>query len=77
MTAHQLAKRLLAGPDLPVHFSYNYGDRWRTQVAPEAQDVDVGMVRHSAYHDMPMVIDEESEKDEAEEDEASKAIIIS
>lgn len=27
ITAHELARLLMAGPDLPVHIMYDYGDR--------------------------------------------------
>jgi len=45
--------------DAEVHFSYNYGDHWRTQVAPTVDSVEVGYVVHSAYHSMDKVVDEE------------------
>jgi hypothetical protein len=45
--------------DADVHFSYNYGDHWRTQVAPVVDSVMVGHVVHSAYHSMDKVVDEE------------------
>ena len=44
-------------PDAEVHFSYNYGDHWRTQVAPTVDSVDVGYVTYSEYHRMPKVVD--------------------
>ena len=40
-----------------VHFSYNYGDHWRTQVAPTVDRVDEGVVEHSAYHSMDKMVD--------------------
>jgi hypothetical protein len=48
---------LLAGydPEAEVHFTYNYGDHWRTQVAPKIRDVDVGYVKFSDYHRMDKV----------------------
>jgi hypothetical protein len=46
-------------PDAEVHFSYNYGDHWRTQVAPTVDSVEVGYVKYSAYHSMDKVVDEE------------------
>lgn len=52
MTAHQLAKQLLAGPDLPVRLVYPFGDRRNTEVAAEVYDVERGTVRHSTYHNM-------------------------
>ena len=39
-----------------VHFSYNYGDHWRTQVAPEVRDVQVGYVKFSDYHSMDKLV---------------------
>jgi hypothetical protein len=38
--------------DSPVHFAYNYGDHWRTQVAPGINNVTEGMVVYSDYHSM-------------------------
>ena len=44
-------------PDAEVHFSYNYGDHWRSQVAPKVRDCDIGMVKYSDYHNMDKVVD--------------------
>jgi hypothetical protein len=46
-------------PDAEVHFQYNYGDHWRTQVAPEVGYVETGYVVHSEYHRMDKVVDED------------------
>ena len=52
-------------PEAEVHFSYNYGDHWRTQVAPRVDRVEEGVVEHSAYHSMDkMVEDDEDQFDE-------------
>ena len=61
MTSHELARQLLAGPDLPVHQSYNYGDHWRTTVAPEVTKASEGAVCHSGYHQMDRVVDADLE----------------
>ena len=45
--------------DMEVHFSYNYGDHWRTQVAPTVDSVTTGRVTYSDYHRMHKVLDEE------------------
>ena len=45
-------------PEAYVHFSYNYGDHWRTQVAPVVCSVEEGFVVDSDYHRMPKVVDE-------------------
>ncbi len=57
--------------DLPVHFTYNYGDHWKTEVAPTIELVDVGQVVYSDYHSMDKVI--ERDDDWTPEDEARLA----
>jgi hypothetical protein len=47
--------------DADVHFSYNYGDHWRTQVAPKVGSVEEGVVKYSAYHSMDKIEDDEEE----------------
>lgn len=44
--------------DAEVHFQYNYGDYWRTQVAPTVDTVCVGYVEHSDYHGMDKVVED-------------------
>lgn len=61
LTAHQLAKQLLAGPDLPVHHSYSSGDYWRTQLAPAVERVEEKPVKHSGYHNTDQLFDEEKD----------------
>ena len=51
--------------DAEVHFSYCYGDHWRTEVAPKVSRVSEGVVDFSDYHRMDkMVTDEEDCYDE-------------
>ena len=45
--------------DAEVHFQYNYGDHWRTQVAPEVRSVHEGFVVNSDYHRMDKLVDDE------------------
>ena len=45
--------------DAEVHFSYNYGDHWRTRVAPEVETIDEGVVVYSDYHSMDKLVDDE------------------
>jgi hypothetical protein len=59
MTSHELARKLLAGPDLPVHQSYNQGDYWRTRVAPQITNVREGRVRRSNYRRMDRVVNDD------------------
>jgi len=47
-----------------VHFAYNYGDHWRTQVAPSVDEVSEGVVEFSSYHSMDKVVDDEDCYDE-------------
>ena len=47
--------------DAEVHFSYNYGDHWRTQVAPKVGSVEEGVVKYSDYHRMDKIQDDEDE----------------
>jgi hypothetical protein len=75
MLAHDLAHQLLAGPNLPVHLSYNYGDHWRTTVAPEITEATEGTVRYSQYHQMDKLVEEEL--GEGEKDGTRQTIILS
>ena len=45
-------------PDAEVHFSYNYGDNWRTEVAPRVDRVDEGVVEFSDYHRMDKLVED-------------------
>lgn len=64
----------------PVHFQYNYGDHWRTQVAPEVSDIEEGETVYSGYHSMPKVYDREEANDkgrEIDEEKITQSILIS
>ena len=62
MKVKDLIKKLsMMEQDSEVHFSYNYGDHWRTQVAPEVESVEEGIVTYSDYHNMYKVEDDEDE----------------
>ena len=54
--------------DAEVHFSYNYGDHWRSQVAPKVSQVFEGVVEFSEYHRMDKLVDEEDTYDEETSD---------
>lgn len=65
--------------DADVHFTYNYGDHWRTQVAPKVRDVEQGFVAYSDYHRMDKVAeDEDAYDDETGEyrDDMNKVVLI-
>jgi hypothetical protein len=51
--------------DMEVHFSYNYGDHWRTEVAPAISNVREGVVEYSEYHRMDKLVEhDDSDFDE-------------
>ena len=71
MQVFQLIERLMdLDPNAEVHFSYNYGDHWRTEVAPTVDRVDEGVVKYSEYHRMDKMVDDE-DFDEDNYDEAT------
>jgi hypothetical protein len=57
-----------------VHFAYNYGDHWRTEVAPKVCRVDEGVVEYSDYHRMDKIAKEDYD-DEVEFDDDGKEIV--
>ncbi len=58
----------LQDKDAEVHFSYNYGDHWRTTVAPKVENVELARVVYSEYHSMPRVVDEDDNRFEKGEE---------
>ena len=56
----------MENPEAEVHFSYTYGDYWRTQVAPTVDSVEVGRVKFSDYHRMDKVVDEDEDEETQE-----------
>ena len=58
--------------DAEVHFSYNYGDHWRTNVAPAVGRVDTGAVVYSDYHRMDKIV----ENDDSDFDEETGEEIV-
>lgn len=74
MKIHELINELkVLDGEFEVHFQYNYGDHWRTQVAPDVKSVEVGRVTYSAYHSMPKVLDE----DDKDYDKAPEVVLLS
>lgn len=65
MTVQELIEQLgYMDKDAEVHFAYNYGDHWRTEVAPKISRVNEGVVEFSEYHRMDKLVDEEDTFDE-------------
>jgi hypothetical protein len=68
-------------PEAEVHFSYNYGDYWRTEVAPAVGRVDEGAVVYSEYHRMDKIAEDEDtdfdeETGEEVKDETLRRVVV-
>ena len=60
-----------------VHFAYNYGDHWRTEVAPKVCRVDEGVVEYSEYHRMDKIASEDyDDEDEATVDAQRRVVVL-
>jgi hypothetical protein len=59
-------------PEAEVHYAYNYGDHWRTEVAPKVGRVDEGAVVYSEYHRMDKMVENEYD---AEFDDEGREIV--
>jgi hypothetical protein len=65
MNVKELIEQLeCMNPEAEVHFSYNYGDHWRTEVAPKVERVHQGIVEFSDYHRMDKLVEDEDCYDE-------------
>ena len=67
--------------DADVHFAYNYGDHWRTEVAPKVGRVDEGAVVYSEYHRMDQMLEDDGDcefDDEGNErlDETLRRVVV-
>ena len=62
--------------DLEVHFSYCYGDHWRTEVAPKVSSIDMGIVAYSEYHRMDKVIDVDYGDEESADECTGKPVCV-
>jgi hypothetical protein len=59
-----------------VHFSYNYGDHWRTEVAPTVDSVSEGLVKYSDYHSMDKLMDENDMYEEEGDYEGTRRVVV-
>ena len=68
--------------DAEVHYAYNYGDHWRTEVAPKVGRVDTGAVVYSEYHRMDKILDTDGDCEFDEEtgeeivDESTRRVVV-
>ena len=77
MQVFQLIERLMdLDPNAEVHFSYNYGDHWHTEVAPNVSQVDEGLVKYSEYHRMDKLMDENEMYEEEGDFEGTRRVVI-
>jgi hypothetical protein len=77
MQVFQLIEQLMdLDPNAEVHFSYNYGDHWRTEVAPKVGSVLEGMVKYSEYHRMDKIVDEDEMYEEEGDFEGTRRVIV-
>jgi hypothetical protein len=77
MQVFQLIEQLMdLDPNAEVHFSYNYGDHWRTEVAPRVGSVLEGMVKYSEYHRMDKIVDEDEMYEEEGDFEGTRRVIV-
>ena len=77
LTVAELIEELKYMPqDAEVHFQYNYGDHWRTQVAPSVDSVEMGIVQYSDYHRMPKVVEPDWDEEDADAVEGKEVVLI-
>jgi len=61
-----------------VHIAYNYGDHWRTQVAPAVTEVGGEVVEYSDYHQMDKLVrDDEAEWGDEADVDVRRVVVIS
>ena len=63
-------------PEAEVHFSYNYGDHWRTEVAPTVDSVTEGVVKYSDYHRMDKLMDEDEMIEDEGDFEGTRRVVV-
>ena len=82
MTVQELIEQLgYMDKDAEVHFAYNYGDHWRTQVAPKVGEVFEGAVVYSEYHRMDKMVEDTGDCDFDDEgneivDESTRRVVV-
>jgi hypothetical protein len=77
MQVFQLIEQLMdLDPNAEVHFSYNYGDHWRTEVAPKVGSVLEGTVKYSEYHSMDRLLDEDEMYEEEGDFEGTRRVVV-
>ena len=77
MKVHELIEELgNYDPNQEVHFSYNYGDHWRTIVAPSVEIVEKGKVTYSDYHQMDQLVVDKEDSEEEDDQESTPGTTV-
>ena len=77
MKVSQLIEQLgYMDKDAEVHFSYNYGDHWHTEVAPAVSHIDMGIVGYSEYHRMDKVIEVDYDDEDSADECKGKPVVL-
>ena len=77
MQVFQLIEQLMdMDPNAEVHFSYNYGDHWRTKVTPAASEVFEGVVKYSEYHRVDKLLDENDMYEDEGDFEGTRRVVV-
>jgi hypothetical protein len=77
MNVRRLIEQLQSmNPDAEVHFSYCYGDHWRTEVAPTVDSVSEGLVKYSDYHSMDRLMDEDEMIEDEGDFEGTRRVVV-
>ena len=77
MQVYQLIEQLMdLDPNAEVHFSYNYGDHWRTKVAPKVSEVFEGVVKRSEYHGTDKLMYESDMYEEEGDFEGTRRVVV-
>ncbi len=77
MKVAQLIQKLqFMDQEADVHFSYNYGDHWHTEVAPTVGSVEEGVVKYSEYHLMDQLMDENEMYEEEGDFEGTRRVVV-
>jgi hypothetical protein len=72
MTAHELAKQLLAGPDVEIMFAHPAHDHWRTELASKIDSITEEQVKYTEYHRQDKVVEFEY----GEEVEDARTVLV-
>ena len=76
MTVEELMNELAKlDKDAEVHFSYNYGDYWGTEVSQTISNVSKGAVKYSEYHSMYKIVDSNDDCFDEETSSCDKDVI--